>query len=570
MNDYYTNQHLNTTVKGFCLFSDEELAQTKQLLELKSDINLLKTVQDYFANNEGRDPGTEELCFIDSYAAVEPRSASKQLITELYTENSYIGESYEDMKDKLTALGKNPPYSFEDISLAGELCCGEFCCASNDTLVNMYSGDSALLEASVCGNIATKLIRSKLSGNSAIVPQSNRSDYKSTSIIENSDSIVFVNLANNQTPSERLVPILSGLFLNLRSKVQIKAVTLTQNGNLLDAVLSLAPGAFINLSALPGMIYNFSSAAILDCFENCAIVIVSNSSTNEFLIAAKEHELGAFVFGHPNTTNRLTISTGMGHPLSLSTVFLSKINRYACRSINVKDSEKSDTAPCSDFSVMGFTESLSANYVNFSSSLIITNAKKSCRSYSDAIGVVLEALSRLISCGVSRKDITASFESTVNPLADKETLGESLAIMLGLYRTQTELSVRSVGSSCKVSYTPSISATAVAPTPEKIIPNTFSLRESRVYLLTPRNDKNGIAEFRDIKLLFDYIEELKKYGLILSCRAVNGKDVIGTARAMETEAVKLNLEAKDVNSAYGAFIIESKNELQGTFLGFTE
>ena len=164
MNDYYTSQHLNTTVKGFCLFSDEELIQTKQSLELKSDIKLklLKTVQKYFANNEGRDPGTEELCFIDRYAAVEPRSASKHLITELYAEKSYIGESYEDLKDKLTSLGKIPPYSFEDISMAGELCCTEFLCKPDNSSVNMYSGESALLEASVCGNIATKLIRSKL------------------------------------------------------------------------------------------------------------------------------------------------------------------------------------------------------------------------------------------------------------------------------------------------------------------------------------------------------------------------------------------------------------------------
>ena len=112
---------------------------------------------------------------------------------------------------------------------------------------------------------------------------------------------------------------------------------------------------------------------------------------------------------------------------------------------------------------MGFNESFSANYVASASSLIISNAKKACHSYSDAVGVVIEAISRLISCGVSRNDITASFEATVNPLADKETLGESLAMLLGLYRAQTELSVRSVGSVCRVSYTPSLSATVVAP-----------------------------------------------------------------------------------------------------------
>ena len=143
-------------------------------------------------------------------------------------------------------------------------------------------------------------------------------------------------------------------------------------------------------------------------------------------------------------------------------------------------------------------------------------------------------------------------------------------MLLGLYRAQTELSVRSVGSVCRVSYTPSLSATVVAPQPDNTIPNTFSSKGSRVYLLTPRNDKNGITEFRDLKLLFDYIEDLKKFGLILSARAVNGQDVSGTVKAMETEELKLSSELKTLNSAYGAFIIESKNELQGTFLGFTE
>ncbi len=571
MNDYYTDQHLNTTVNGFCFFSDEELVKVKELLELKSDIKLLKAIQKYFANNECRDPGSEEIAFIDRFASSEPRNASNNLITEIYAENSYIGETYKDIKDKLSSLGKNPPYSFEDICLSGELCCSEFCAKKHDTSsVNIYSGDSALLEASISGSAETMLIKSKLSGNSAIVPHGNRTDTKNTLSIESSDSIIFVNPASNQISPERLAPILSGLIISLRSKVQIKSATLIQGGSLLDAVLSLSSGAFINLTALPGMTYNFSAATVLDRFENCAIVIASSASTNEFLSAAKEQELGTVVFGHPSTANRLTISTGVGHPVSLSTAFLSEISRYACHSVSVKNTEDTSVAPSSSFSIMGLSESLYANYVAVSSNLIITNAKKICRSYGDAIGIVLEALSRLISCGVSRKDITASFEATVNPLADKETLGESLSILLGLYRTQVELAIQSVGSSCRVSCTPSISVTMTAPTPEKAIPNTFSHKESRVYLLTPRTGADGITEFRDVKLLLDYIEELNKYGLILSCRAINGKDVIGTVKSMENESVKLNLDVKNVNLSYAAFIIESKNELQGTFLGFTE
>ena len=571
MNDYYTNQHLNIEIKGFCLYSDEELAKLKDQLNLKSDIRLLKSAQEYFGNTEGRDPGSEELIFIDHIASSEPRSTSHRLLTELYAENLYIGETYDDMKEKLISLGKMPPYSFLDIGTAGELCCNEFCGRRNDTPINMYSGDSSLLKASVLGNISTKLIKSKLGGNSAISPYDNRQSYKNVPVIENSDSIIFVNSSTPTTmPADRMIPALSGLLINLRAKIQLKAVALTEGGNLLNAILSVAPGAFVNLTSLPGMIYNFSSTALLDSFENSAIVVVSSSSTNEFLSEAKEHGFGAIAFGHPNATNRLTVSMGAGHPISLSTAYLSEIKPCACMSVNITNTSDSDSAPCSDFSVMGFTESFYANYVTASSNLLITNAKKVCMSYGDAIGVVLECMCRLISCGVSRKDITASFESTVNTLADKETLGESLAMLLGLYRVQTELAIRSNGSSCHSSFTPSISATFAAPMPEKIIQNSFAAPNSKVYLLSPRNDANGIPEFRDIKLLLDYIEDLRKYGLILSARAVNGSDVIGTAKAMENGYIKVNISAKNANCAHGAFIIESTHDLQGTFLGFTE
>ncbi len=197
---------------------------------------------------------------------------------------------------------------------------------------------------------------------------------------------------------------------------------------------------------------------------------------------------------------------------------------------------------------------------------------------------VIESVCKLISTGAEFKDVYLTFQEYFEKLnKDEKKWGRPLSALLGALMAQKALEVAAIGG--KDSMSGSFEDIHVPPTLisfavtteniDNIISPEFKNQNSKVVLLKPEYDKNGLPIADSLKKNFEIINKLNKQGKILSCYTLGYggiaeavmKMCFGNSIGFEFDDIDLK-EIFDYN--YGAFIIELKeNEDVGINLGKT-
>ena len=197
---------------------------------------------------------------------------------------------------------------------------------------------------------------------------------------------------------------------------------------------------------------------------------------------------------------------------------------------------------------------------------------------------VIESVCKLIATGADFKDVYLTFQEYFERVnKDEKKWGKPLAALLGAFKAQMELNIGSIGGKDSMSGTfenicvpPTLVSFAVTTAKVKdIISPEFKKANSKVYLLTPKFNKDKLPETSSLLELFGKMNKLNKESKILSAYTPTYG---GVAEAIYKMAIgngigfkfEDGLSLEDIFSYnYASFIVETDQELDGILLGQT-
>ncbi len=194
---------------------------------------------------------------------------------------------------------------------------------------------------------------------------------------------------------------------------------------------------------------------------------------------------------------------------------------------------------------------------------------------------VVESVSKLIATGAAREHVYLTFQEYFEkPGRSPERWGKPLAALLGALKAQSELGMAAIGG--KDSMSGSFEKLDVPPTLvsfaintaklDNIISPEFKKSGSRVVLLTPDTDENGLPTAESLKALYDRVHALIAAKKVLSAYTPTYggiaeaifKMCIGNRYGFDFEpAVTKELL---FSHCYGAFVLECDCDIDGAML----
>ena len=202
--------------------------------------------------------------------------------------------------------------------------------------------------------------------------------------------------------------------------------------------------------------------------------------------------------------------------------------------------------------------------------------------YHGAYLAVIESVSKLIATGASFEDVYLTFQEYFEkPGTDGKRWGKPLSALLGAFKAQMNLGIGSIGG--KDSMSGSFEDLDVPPTlvsfavttdkAENIISPEFKMAGDKVYLLTPDYDENGLPETDSLIALYNKVTDLMRAGKVSAAYTptIGGiaeavmKSAFGNGFGFKfNEGVALD---KLFGYSYGAFLLESADDIDGTLIG---
>ena len=191
--------------------------------------------------------------------------------------------------------------------------------------------------------------------------------------------------------------------------------------------------------------------------------------------------------------------------------------------------------------------------------------------YHGAYMAVVESVSKLIATGADFTDTYLTFQEYFEkPMKDPKRWGKPLSALLGAFKAQMELGVAAIGgkdsmsgSFEKLDVPPTLISFAVTTDKAKnAISPEFKRAGSKVVLLSPEYDENGLPKTESLLALYDKVTTLMREGKVLAaytptiggvCEAVM-KMTLGNGFGF---AFDDNLTLSDLFSyKYGSFVLE--------------
>ncbi len=205
--------------------------------------------------------------------------------------------------------------------------------------------------------------------------------------------------------------------------------------------------------------------------------------------------------------------------------------------------------------------------------------------YHGAYLAVIESVSKLIATGAPFKDVYLTFQEYFpRPNKDAKRWGQPLSALLGAYKAQLELGIGSIGgkdsmsgSFEKIDVPPTLVSFAVTTDKtENVVSPEFKKANSKVVLLTPDYDENGLPVTASLVAVYNKVAELVRSKKVL---AAYTPTLGGIAEAVLKMCLGNKLGFAFDNSItlndvfkynYGSFILEVTDDVtDGKALGTT-
>ncbi len=205
----------------------------------------------------------------------------------------------------------------------------------------------------------------------------------------------------------------------------------------------------------------------------------------------------------------------------------------------------------------------------------------SASPYHGAMAAVISSAAKIIAAGGSLHHMWLSFQEYFGRVNNEPgRWGLPFAALLGALKAQMELSIAAIGGKDSMSGTfehidvpPTLISFAVSTADsDKVLSDEWKDAGHNVYLYKPVYDENGTPDFESVRNVFEKVEELIREGKALSVWTLErGGIAEGILKCALGNRIGFALKSEEdlFAKCYGAFMIESAEELDGILLGTT-
>ena len=201
--------------------------------------------------------------------------------------------------------------------------------------------------------------------------------------------------------------------------------------------------------------------------------------------------------------------------------------------------------------------------------------------YHGAYLAVVESVCKLVAHGASFNEVYLTFQEYFEkPKADPARWGKPMAALLGAYKAQKDFEIASIGGKDSMSGSfenidvpPTLVSFAVTTDSiDNIVSPEFKKAGSKVYIVKPDYNENGLPCAQSLKDVFSYVTSLMREGKVLSCYTPTYG---GIAEAILKMAMGNGIGFKYDNNVsieeifgynYGAFILETTENIDSAIL----
>ncbi len=206
----------------------------------------------------------------------------------------------------------------------------------------------------------------------------------------------------------------------------------------------------------------------------------------------------------------------------------------------------------------------------------------SASPYHGAYLAVVESASKLVATGAEFRDVYLTFQEYFEkPMKNPKRWGKPLAALLGAFKAQMNLGIAAIGGKDSMSGTfekldvpPTLISFAVTTDKiENVISPEFKKVGTRVAILEPEYDENGLPKTESLLNLYKSVTTLMREGKVLSAYTPT---IGGVAEAVMKMAMgngfgfkfDASVSLEDIfKYKYGSFIIETTDDGVGRTLG---
>ena len=202
--------------------------------------------------------------------------------------------------------------------------------------------------------------------------------------------------------------------------------------------------------------------------------------------------------------------------------------------------------------------------------------------YHGAYLAVVESAAKLVATGASYEDVYLTFQEYFLRVGkDAKRWGQPTAALLGAFKAQMDLKIAAIGGKDSMSGTfenidvpPTLVSFAI--TTDKIgniISNEFKKAGSKVYLLKPSYDENGLPNTESLLATFDKVTRLMRQGKVLSAYTPTmggiGEAVMKMCYGNGFGFAYADCVSKEAifGYNYGAFLLECTDQIDGQLIG---
>lgn len=552
-------------VRSFKSYSPSQLNRMREDLQLSLPQELLARIQAYYRDLEKRDPAIDELLLLDRFVTKAAEEIHRStLIDELYTNDAAIAATYADLMKKrhvLHPLLRRPMSMAEMADLATEYLthAGKSPVSRGIRLFpEEHLSDKRAIPA--VGSVG--IDRSRFYVNT--VTKTHSSDRLKTGDI-------VILFAKKELDSYRDYRIKTAKLLSSDAIApKIKHLSTVEESGLLATLLQFCSGCRIELRRLTDSGAVAPMSTLHGRHVGCRLAVVSGEEYREVVQLFREEEISAFAFAVINDTSRFTVAQSAKEEFSFETAFLRSLLPFRKVAAKLPDEDVQRITKISHLPALPECSPYVRNRTCFPELAIRENAACAVASVSgdhsffrQALYATLGTVLALTACGgkqdEERLTVCAALPKDVT---DARAMGESVALLLGLYRAQAELGIptftrRIITDTEQKHPTLTVFSAAEANPQTKF---QWTTEGCRAFYFAPKRNADGLPDFASLRQGLSELEKLCQRGAIRSFAIAMGESVTEVLARMSTERLTCHI-TNDAVAAEGplslAVIVEA-------------
>ena len=544
-----------------------QMESMRRDLGLRMPSMLYSVAIDYYKSEERREPSPEELLLLDRHSAILSKSRHSASVSELLTNDSFVAATYADMMEKRRAINPN----HNNAPLLSELL----------ELADTYLARSGKTAVSSSGLSLESIGSRSVSSNAARL------------CTENAAFLLRIMGANSQPCAEKellllLSPLdaegevdapLSNVLADRENPLQYKELLPIGDMGLLAELLALPLGVEISSSRL---LRNHTSliSALTDLHIGDYILRIDPTTFEDTAKRLQSVGIRATAFASLSKNHRITVRSNGEETVSLSKEFLSRFYLFDRLNALLEDESATPNAPI-------FQKPLTAGaskYLDFCDFLptvtsldggVIVSAASSVPTsdyFLNAVDTALAAIFSLAASGVPYTEQALAVGLAIpKNYRDPARLGAIVSMILGLYRVEAELAVRTVKSrisTVESDASPALSLFSLAS--GNTSSDHFSAEGGYVSMLAPTFESTGLPNFEVLRAMLAYLTELAQSGRLKGVRILAHEPLLDALDSMQTATLGYRLN--DPNTANGrtprlAILCQTAEPIDAELLG---